>query len=148
VFLGTLLATGRGLATQRELLIIFDLLLALVLGLLLYAMSARDPGAPPGLFDVMQILLLVSALAVDAVALWSIAARIGEFGATPNRIAALGENVILLVNLAVSALLYLRFARRRGSFEALERWQTDYLPVYAAWAGIVVIVFPVLFKGQ
>lgn len=27
----------------------------------------------------------------------------------------------------------------------LERWQTNYLPVDAAWAAIVLIVFPPLF---
>jgi hypothetical protein len=54
--------------------------------------------------------------------------------------------VSLLVNLAWSAALYLRFLRGRGSFASLERWQTDYLPVYAAWAMVVVIVFPPLFR--
>src|SRR3712207_9192366 len=77
--------------------------------------------------------------------LWAIAARITEFGFTPNRVAALGENVILLVNLAWSAVLYIRFMRGRGSFTALERWQTGYLPVYAGWAAIVVIAFPPVF---
>ena len=28
----------------------------------------------------------------------------------------------------------------------LERWQTGHLPVYAAWAWIVVLVFPPLFN--
>lgn len=62
-----------------------------------------------------------------------------------NRTAALGENVILLANLACSAWLLLGFLRRRTPFAALERWQTGYLPVYAAWAGIVVLAFPPLF---
>jgi hypothetical protein len=145
MFLGTMLWTGRGVGIQREVLIGFDLLLALVLALLLYAISARDPRRPPGAFDVVQVVLVISALLADAVALWAIAARISEFGFSPNRVAALGENVILLVNLAWSAVLYIRFLRGRGSFSDLERWQTDYLPVYAAWAAIVVIVFPPLF---
>ncbi|HYN89804.1 MAG TPA: hypothetical protein VER55_14825, partial [Ardenticatenaceae bacterium] len=144
-FLGTLLWTGRGVGIERNVLIAFDLLLVLVLGLLLYSVSARDPQAPPGPFDVVQVVLVVSALLADAVALWAIAARITEFGFSPNRVAALGENVILLVNLAWSAVLYVRLLRRRGSFTSLERWQTDYLPVYAVWAAIVVIVFPPLF---
>jgi hypothetical protein len=144
-FLATLLWTGRGVGVEREVLIAFDLLLVVVLGLLLYSASARDPRSPPNAFDVVQVVLVVSALAADAVALWAIAARIGEFGLTPNRVAALGENVILLVNLAWSAVLYARFLRGRGSFASLERWQTDYLPVYAAWAAAVVIVFPPVF---
>ena len=144
-FLGTMIWTGSGIAVEREVLIGFDLLLALVLGLLLYAVSARDPHAPPDAFDALQLLLVSSALVVDGVALAAIAGRITEFGFSPNRVAALGENLILLVNLAWSAWLYARFLGGRGPFSALERWQTDYLPVYAVWAGFVVVAFPPLF---
>ncbi len=145
VFLGTLLWTGRGVDVERDVLIAFDLLLVVVLGLLLYSVSARDPQKPPDAFDVLQVVLVVSALAADAVALWAIGARITELGFTPNRVAALGENLVLLVNLAWSAVLYVRFLRGRGPFTGLERWQTDYLAVYAVWAAAVVIVFPPLF---
>jgi hypothetical protein len=144
-FLGAMLWTGRAVDIERNVLIAFDLLLLLVLGLLLYSVSARDPMSPPGAFDVVQVVLVVSALLADAVALWAIAARINEFGFSPNRVAALGENVILLVNLAWSVVLYIRFLRGRGSFTGLERWQTNYLPIYAVWAAIVVIVFPPVF---
>ena len=115
-FLGTLLWTGRGSTSSGTCSSPFDLLLVVVLGLLLYSVSARDPASPAGAFDVVQVVLVVSALLADAVALWAIAARITEFGFSPNRVAALGENVILLVNLAWSAVLYLRFLRGRGSF--------------------------------
>jgi hypothetical protein len=145
VFLATMAWTGSPIQVEREVLIAFDLLLALVVGLVLYAASARDPQAPPDLFDALQLVLIVSALVVDAVALAAIAARISEFGFTPNRTAALGENLILLVNLAWSAWVYGQFLRGRGRFLALERWQIAYLPVYSAWAAFVVIVFPLLF---
>lgn len=145
-FLVTLVWTGRGIDIERNVLIAFDLLLVVVLGLLLYSVSARDPRSAPGPFDVLQVVLVVSALLADAVALWAIAARITEFGLSPNRVAALGENVVLLVNLTWSAVLYIRLLAGRGSFSRLERWQTDYLPVYAAWAAIVVILFPPLFE--
>ena len=145
VFLVTMVWTGSGIDVEREVLIGFDLLLVVVLGLLLYSISARDPQAPPNGFDKLQLLLVVCALIVDTVALAAIAARISEFGFTPNKVAALGENIILLVNLAWSAWLYTRFLRNRVSFSTLERWQTTYLPVYGVWAGFVVIVFPPLF---
>jgi hypothetical protein len=146
MFLGTLLWTGRGVDIERNVLIAFDLLLVVVIGLLLYSASARDPRSPPDAFDVMQVALVVSALLADAVALWAIAARITEFGFSPNRVAVLGVNVILLVNLAWSAALYVRFLNGRGSFTSLEKWQTDYLPAYCAWAAMVVILFPPLFR--
>ncbi len=145
VFLATMVWTGSPINVKREVLIGFDLLLAVVVGLVLYAASARDPQAPPDLFDGLQLLLVVSALVVDGVALAAIAARISEFGFTPNRVAALGENLILLVNLAWSAWLYACFLRHRGSFAVLERWQIAYLPVYSAWAALVVVMFPPVF---
>jgi hypothetical protein len=145
VFLATMAWTGSPINVKREVLIGFDLLLAVVVALVLYAASARDPQAPPDFFDALQLLLVVSAVVVDGVALAAIAARISEFGFTPNRVAALGENLILLVNLAWTAWLYARFVRHRGSFATLERWQIAYLPVYAVWAAIVVIVFPLVF---
>ena len=144
-FLGTLLFTGRAIDVEREVLIAFDLLLALVVALVLYAASARDAQAPPDIFDRLQFILVVSALAADAMALAAISSRISEFGFTPNRVAALGENLILLVNLAGTAWYYARFLRHQESFAALERWQIAYLPVYSLWAALVVVLFPPLF---
>ncbi|MCK9929249.1 permease prefix domain 1-containing protein [Frankia sp. Mgl5] len=144
-FLVAVCWTSTGIDVERDALILFDLLLVVVLGLLLYSMSARDPLAPPDLFDRMQLALVVSALAIDVLVLLAITGRITEYGTTPNKAAALGENVILLANLAWSAWLLLRLVRRHTPFAALERWQTSYLPVYAVWAWIVVLAFPPLF---
>jgi hypothetical protein len=144
-FLVTMVATGTAIAVDRKVLIGFDLLLVLVVGLILYAISAREDRTEPRLFDTLQLVLVVCALLVDAVALWAIAARISEFGFSPNKVAALGENIILLVNLAGAAVLYVRFIAGKETFAALERWQTAYLPVYAVWASVVVVVFPFVF---
>lgn len=147
-FLGTVIWTGSSINVEREALIGFDLLLILVLGLLLYSISARDPHAPPGMFDALQFLLVVCALLVDILALLAIAARISEFGFSPNKVAALGENLILLINLGWSALLYARFLLKRTPFAPVERWQTAYIPVYGIWAVVVVVLFPIIFKFQ
>jgi len=144
-FLGTMVFTGSGIGVEREVLIGFDLMLALVVGLLLYAVSARDPQAKPGFFDALQLVLVVCALLVDVLALWAIAARITEFGFSPNRVAALGENIVLLVSLGWSAVIYARFVRGRVRFNVLERWQTAYLPVYFVWMWVVVVIFPLAF---
>jgi hypothetical protein len=138
--------TSARIDIEREALILFDLLLVVVLGLLLYSISARDPQVSPGLFDKLQLALVISALAIDVLVLLEITGRITEYGTTPNKAAALGENIILLGNLAWSTWLLLRFIRRRKPFAALERWQTGYLPVYATWAWIVTLAFPPLFS--
>ena len=144
-FLGAMVWTGTGIDFDRDVLVFFDLLLALVLGLLLYATSARDPGAPRDAFDLLQFVLVVSALVADALVLAAMVGRVSDFGFTPNRVAALGENVILLVNLGWSARLYFAFWRGRLRFASLERWQTAYVPVYMVWATLVVVVFPPVF---
>ncbi|MDB5440117.1 MAG: rane protein [Caulobacteraceae bacterium] len=144
-FLGAMAVSGRGIHIERNVLIAFDLLLLLILGLLLYSISARDPEAAPNGFDLLILALLASALLADGVALTAMAARIGELGSSPNRAAGLGMNLVLLINLGWAAWLQLRFAMRRGSFAAVERWQTGYLPVLVLWAGVVAIVFPPVF---
>lgn len=137
--------TGNVIDADRDVLILLDLLLVLVVGLVLYALSARDTEAQPTLMDGVQLVLVLSALAIDVLALTAMLSRITEFGFTPNRTAGLGLNLVLLVNLVWSAWLLTAFMRGRRRFIDLERWQTTYIPVYAAWGGVVVVVFPVLF---
>ena len=78
--------------------------------------------------------------------LLAITGRIAEWGFSPNKTAALGENVILLTNLAWSAWLFLGFVRNRMPFARLERWQTRYVIVYFVWAWTVVLAFPLVFN--
>ena len=138
--------TGLGGAFDRELLSVFDALLVVVLALVLYGMSARDPStSTPGWMDGIQLVAVVSALVLDLMVLGAMIARIGDLGFTPNRTAALGLNLVLLVNLAGAAWLSARFLTRRSSLHRLERWQTTYLPVFALWAATVVVIFPPLF---
>ena len=138
--------SGVAGAFNRELLGVFDALMVVVLGLVLYAMSARDPSRPPGLVDGVQLVAVVSALALDIMVLGAMVARVGDLGLTPNRTVALGLNLVLLVNLAGAAWLSMRFLRGQIPFHRLERWQTSYLPVFAAWTAVVVLVLPPLFS--
>ena len=141
----TYAVSGLAGAFDRELLGVFDALMLVVLGLVLYAMSAREPARPAGLMDRVQLLAVASALVLDVMVLGAMVARIGDLGFTPNRVAALGLNLLLLVNLAWTAWLSLRFLRGRIAFHRLERWQTSYLPIFALWAATVVAVLPPLF---
>jgi hypothetical protein len=140
-----LLTGGPLAAVDRNLLILMDAILVLVLALLLYSISARDPLAPGRPFDWLQLALVVAAFAVNVVALTAMVTRIADAGWTANKTAALGLNVVLFVHLVGTGWLLWQFLRRRGTFDAVERWQTRYLPVYAAWTAVVVLLFPPLF---
>jgi hypothetical protein len=139
-------ATGLGGAFDRDLLSVFDALLVVVLGLVLYGMSARDPMTSPGWMDRIQLVAVVSALVLDVMVVGAMIARIGDLGLSPNRTSALGLNLVLLVNLAGAAVLSTRFLKGRSTLHRLERWQTAYLPVFAVWAAAVVVILPPLFS--
>jgi hypothetical protein len=137
--------TGLGDAFDRDLVSVFNALMLVVLALVLYGMSARDPSESPGWMDRVQLVAVVSSLVLDVMVLGTMIARIGDLGFTPNRTAALGLNLVLLVNLAGAAWLSARFLRGRSRLHRLERWQTTYLPVFALWAAAVVVILPPLF---
>jgi hypothetical protein len=139
-------AAGLGGAFDRDLLSVFDALLVVVLGLVLYGMSAREPTTSPNWMDRIQLVAVISALVLDLMVVGAMVARIGDLGLTPNRTAALGLNLVLLVNLAGAAVLSTRFLTGRSTLHRLERWQTSYLPVFAAWAAAVVVILPPLFS--
>lgn len=143
--LGAFAVSGRFVDVDRTLLILMDVILVLVLGLLLYAVSARDPHLRPDFFDRMQLMLVLSALAVDVLMLIAMLTRIAEFGTSANKVTALGLNLVLLTNLAWSAHLLGGFLRRRRDFAAIERWQTGYLPVFGVWAALVAVTVPPAF---
>ncbi|MEL5991985.1 permease prefix domain 1-containing protein [Microbacterium phosphatis] len=151
IMLLTLLAVigtaGALVEVDRDLLILMDAVLILVLGLSLYAVSARDPLARPGWFDGLQLATIAAAMAVDAIMLTAMLVRIAEFGFSPNKTAALGLNLLVLVHLAGHAWLTILAFRGRTRFAEIARWHTRYLPLYAAWAVVVVVAFPLIFRG-
>ena len=95
--------------------------------------------------DRIQLVAVVSALVLDVMVLGTMIARIGDLGFTPNRPAAVGLNLVLLVNLAGAAWLSARFLTRRNRLHRLERWQMAHLPVFAVWAAAVVVIVPPVF---
>ena len=90
--------------------------------------------------------MVVAALVIDVILLIAMIGRIGTYGARANKLASLGLNLILLVNLTGAAWLAAGVqVRSRVSYGRLERWQTSYVPVFALWAAAVVVVLPPLF---
>jgi hypothetical protein len=139
------LVAGIGRAFDRDLLTVFDLLLLVVLGLVVYGISARETTRAAGLMDVVRLIAVIAAIVLDILVLVSMFARVGDLGFTANRVAALGLNIVLLVNLVGTAWLTLRLLAGRARAVSLERWQTGYLPVFAAWVVVVLLILPPSF---
>ncbi|HOB09370.1 MAG: permease prefix domain 1-containing protein [Limnochordia bacterium] len=145
-FLGAMVVKRTSPFMAREFLIGFDLLLVVVLGIVLYTISARSVYDKRSIFDYLNAALIAVAIVVDCVALSAIIFRLSEFGITPNKMAALGENILLLVNLAALLVLYARYFASKIEFTLIETFQTRYLTVYAVWFAIVAFVFPIVFR--
>ncbi len=136
--------TALGRDFDRGLLTLFDALLIVVLGLVVYGISARG-GRALRVMDALRLTAVIAAVLLDVLVLVSMLARVGEFGFTANRVAALGLNLVLLVDLVVTAWILVRMLRRRAPAVRLERWQTGYLTVVAAWLAVVILVLPPVF---
>ncbi len=88
---------GIGADFDRELLVVFDVLLIVVLALVVYGISARS-SRTAGAMDVIRLIAVVAAIVLDILVLVSMFGRVGDLGFTANRVAALGLNLVLLVN--------------------------------------------------
>lgn len=146
VFLGVMAVLRKSPFLERDFLIGFDFMLILVLGIVFYILSTRKETNVPQVYDWISLVLIAVALIVDAIALSAIVFRLSAFGVSPNKLAALGENMLVFVNLLGMAFLFVQFFRRKISFALLEKWQTRLLPVYALWLGFVGLVFPLIFS--
>ena len=144
-FLVVVSVTGNPIEADREILIVFDLLLIVVEAIVMFTVSARPSESPVRALDWMQIALIIAGIIVDILLLWALGGRVLEYGASANKLAALGVNLLLLIHLIGALFGYLRQAKGGGAL-ALERWQSAALPVFAVWAGIVAFVFPPVFR--
>jgi hypothetical protein len=72
-------------------------------------------------------------------------ARIGDLGFTPNRTAALGLNLVLLVNLAGPRGSRPASSRDAAASTGSSAGGRPTVPVFALWAAAVVVVVPLLF---
>jgi len=136
--------TAFGRTFDRNSLGLFDALLIVVVGLVIYGISARSTRRA-GLMDALRLTAVVAAVLLDLLVLVAMLARIGQFGFTANRVAALGLNLVLLIDLVVTAVIIVRMLRGRTPPLALERWQTSYLLVIAGWVTAVVLLVPPVF---
>ena len=90
-------------------------------------------------------LLSVVTILVNGIALSAILFRISEWGITPNRIAVLGGNILILINLLLVTTQLFRVLSKKDTTVDIGRVIAFYLPAYCIWAVIVTFLFPFLF---
>ena len=131
---------------DRNLLLLFNVLLIGVMALILFSIAEAGKAAK-NKFS-LGILFGLSALTiiVNAIALSAIVYRINEFGFSANRIAVLGGNLLIFINLALVSYKLFLTSFKNGSIEEIEETIAGYLPVYAIWTGLITFLIPLLFQ--
>ncbi len=140
------LVSQRSPFLDRDVLIVFNLLLAVVLAICVFSILERPANPRGSTQDMINLALAAVTLLLDGLALSAILFRLTSFGLTPNRIAVLGANLLFFVHLVGICFYYIRLLIRRGSLEQLEGWIVQYLPAYAVWVLFVTAAFPFIFR--
>lgn len=140
-YLAGIVITGKNPYQDREFLLLFNIMLIAVLAIIVF--SVAEIGRTGGkAFLYMLSMLAILAIIINGIALSAIIFRISEWGFTPNRTAVLGGNIIMLIHLLLVTTRLLQVLFKGSSVTKIEKTLTAYLPVYAIWAAMVVIVFP------
>jgi hypothetical protein len=147
-YLGAVIFTGKDPYNDREFLIIFNLLLIGVMALILFSIAeiSKNSGSKTGTFMLLALSLVT--IIINGIALSAILFRISEWGITPNRLAVLGGNILILVNLLIVTYRLYKATKNKNETENVENSIASFLPVYTIWTILVTFVFPILFNFE
>lgn len=145
VFLVAFISRNKDPFNDREFLLLFNALLVGVMAIIFFSIAEASRHEKTATEIWILLMLSFVTIIVNGIVLAAILFRISSWGLTPNRLAVLGGNVLILINiLLVTRQLYLVASKKKDAAE-VGTSIAAYLPVYAAWAIIVTFLFPVIF---
>lgn len=145
IYLIALIYSGKNPLNDRESLMIFNALLIGVMAIIFF--SIADPSKVQKSNPEIVILLLMSIVTtiINGIALSAILLRISEWGVTPNRIAILGSNILILINLLLVTTKLYRVIYKKAEIAQVGIVMAKYLPIYVIWTIIITFLFPIIF---
>lgn len=144
-YLGGIVYAGKDPYNDREFLLLFNMLLIGVMALIFFSVAESFQEKKNGLMTWVLVFLSVITAVVNGIALSAIAFRISEWGITPNRLAVLGVNLVMMIHLILVSRQLILTVRGKSNLEEVGLTLVRYLPVYLVWTAIVIFLFPVLF---
>ncbi|MEO6732377.1 MAG: hypothetical protein ABIN01_14260 [Ferruginibacter sp.] len=145
IYLSAMVYSGKDPYNDREFLLIFNALLIGVMALIFFSVAETSKATKSQTEIVVLILLSVVTVLVNGVALSAILFRISTLGITPNRVAVLGSNILILINLLLVSAQLLRVLSKKANTNEVGKAIASYLPVYFVWTIIVTFIFPLIF---
>ncbi|MEM9991399.1 MAG: hypothetical protein AAF738_06510, partial [Bacteroidota bacterium] len=145
-YLGAMLYTGKDPYNNRLFLLTFNLMLIGVMALIFFSVAETSKTTAQAKSTFLTLLLSLVAIIVNGIALSAIVFRISEWGVSPNRLAVLGSNMLILVHLCGVAYQLVRSIQQQENLQKVTDTISRYLPIYTIWTAIVVILFPIIFQ--
>jgi hypothetical protein len=146
LFLMAIISTGKDPYNDREFLLVFNGILVGVMALILFSLGEATKTNASRVHQYFLFALALLAIIDNGIALSAIGFRLLEFGISPNRLAVLGSNALVMVHLMIATRKLWRFLKGQNSIEEVELSLTSYLPIYSIWAAIVSFLFPLIFQ--
>jgi fumarate reductase subunit C len=129
---------------NREALLIFNVLLIGVLVLIFFSViNIQDRNNHST--AIMILILNALALVVNMIALSGIVYRLNTYGITPNRMAILGSNILILTTLGFTLISLLKVIAKKKNIVYVGLVMVKFLPIYLEWFAIVAITWPLFF---
>jgi hypothetical protein len=128
---------------DRDLLLIFNMVLLAVMALILFSFKNEENST----FQLYLLFGLAAIAIIDnLLALSAIGVRLFEFGISANRLALFGLNLLMLSHLSYFGYRIIGVIRSKEMLSSVFYAMGVYLPVYGVWAAIVSLLFPLFFS--
>ena len=145
IYLLAIPITGKDPYNDRDFLLIFNIMLIGVMAVIVFSVSGTIMTNKRKFNEIVLFVLSIVTLIINLIALSAIFYRLDHYGFTPNRLAILGSNILVFVNLILIAIDLFKISFKNSETETVGLTIAKYLPVYLIWTLLVVFLFPVLF---
>lgn len=146
VYLAAVIYTGKDPYNDREFLLIFNMLLIGVMAITFFSIAESSKTSISKITTLMLFALSIVTIVINGIALSAIVFRIAEWGLTPNRLAVLGSNILILLNLLYMSYRLFKSIKDKNEIENVGNSIAFFLPFYSLWTIIVTFGFPLLFN--
>lgn len=146
IFIGFIGFNLRSPFSDREFLLVINVLLLLVVAMVTFLLIDKPSNQAINIFDYNNLILLLTSLIIEIFALYAVIIRLRSFGLTPNRVALIGLNLIILVHLIGMILYYIRWFLKKIDKSMGIKFVANYIPVYFYWSIFMIFIFPWLFS--
>jgi len=148
IYLGAIFYSGKDPYNDREFLLLFNVLLIGVMALIFFSVAEASNTEKSKTEKYILFMLSLVTIVVNGIALSAILFRIAEMGLTPNRLAVLGSNLLILINLMlVTMKLYGVLAQKRDIVTVGSQIAV-FLPIYTLWTIFITFILPFLFNFE